>query len=170
MRSVNWPTKGDAATFRRRAAILIGIGACTIAATLGATALYDAALVPALLPLGGSCLLLTALWAHGSARTAGRRSEVARSFAGLAVVHHGSAFEVAAEHPVVGEYATRRLAARAALDRGTWAIIVHAWDRYYVLSCEPAAQRHADEPARPVAFRSRAVADVVPALLDDVVA
>lgn len=168
MRNVNWPTRGDAAAFRRRAVVLTTLGMGSIALMLGgATAVNGELLVP-MLPLGGSAALLLALWVHGSARTAARRSEVMRSFAGLRVLHHGASFEVATTDTVLGEYPSRRQAAVAAMDRGSWAIIVHAWDRYYLLACQPAAARRDGETALPVALRSRAVADVVPAIYDEI--
>jgi hypothetical protein len=164
MRYVNWPTHGDRSTFRRRATLLFAAGATTIAGMLGVATALDASLLAPLAPLGVSLLLLHGLWVHGAARSTARRSEVERSFGGLVVRHHGAAFAVADREPL-GEYATRRLAAHAALDRGGWAIIVQAWDRYYLLACEPAR----DATARSaVSFRSRAVADVVPAIRDDV--
>lgn len=168
MRNVNWPTRGDATAFRRRATILATIGVAGIGGCLAAaTALNSELLVP-MLPLGGACVLLLALWVHGSARTAARRTEVMRSFAGLRVLHHGAGFEVATSDTVLGEYPSRREASRAAMERGSWAIIVHAWDRYYLLACTPAAGRRDGEGARPVALRSRAVADVVPGIYDDI--
>jgi hypothetical protein len=149
MRTVSWPTKGDAPTFQRRLATSIVAGA-TLVLVVGVLAVV---LHP---PLWKPVVPL--------AVSAARRAEVVRSFAGLAVLHHGQSIEVASR-PLVGEYPTRRLAARAALDRGGWAVIVHAWDRYYVLRGEPTTSR-ASRP--PVAFRTRAVADVVPAIRDDV--
>lgn len=168
MRTVNWPARGDAHAFRRRALLLAATGtALTLLALAGATLANGALLLP-LLPLAGSGLLLTVLWAHGAARTGARRAEIERSFAGLRVLHHGQSFTVVQDAPVVAEHPTRRLAARAAIDRGRWAVIVHAWDRYYVLACHPSATRDGEDV--PVAFRSRAVSDVVPAIVDDVAA
>ncbi|MCW2925517.1 MAG: hypothetical protein JWM98_2921, partial [Thermoleophilia bacterium] len=118
-----------------------------------------------LLPLAAAALLLLLLWVHGAARATARRAEVERSFAGLVVLHHGVAYSVA-DSPMLGEHPTRRQAARAALDRGGWALVVHAWDRYYLLAATPATA--ATPRTSPVSFRSRAVADVVPAIRDDV--
>lgn len=165
VRTVSWPTKGDQATFRRRAAVLACAGLALVAAPVVMAVALEPALLRPVLPLAASALLLLLLWTHGAARTAARRAEVERSFAGLVVLHQGQAYQVAA-HPMLGEHPSRRQAARAALDRGGWALIVHAWDRYYVLAAIPARQDNS-RPA-PVAFRSRAVADVVPALRDDV--
>jgi hypothetical protein len=165
VRTVSWPVMGDRATFRRRLALLLGTGAVAVAAAVGIAGVANEALLRPVLPLAGATLLLMLLWAHGVARGAGRRAEVRRSFAGLVVLHHGEAYAVA-DRPVLGEFATRRDAARAAIERGGWAIIVQAWDRFYLLAASPAREGR----DAPVSFRSRAVADVVPAVRDDVAA
>lgn len=165
MRQVNWPNLGDRDTFRRRSALLMALGAAAIVALIGSAALIRPPLIAPLLPLGVALLLLHGLWVHGTARAAARRREVEVSFGGLVVVHDGSAFHVA-DRPILGEFSSRRHAARAAIDRGGWAIIVRAWDRCYLLACEPAKADEAVE--RAFSFRSRAVADVVPAIFDDV--
>ena len=116
-------------------------------------------LLPGMLVAAG----LGALWVHGAARRDARRAEVERSFAGLGVLHTGQRLVVPEQHALLGEFSSRRDAATAALDRGGWAVIVHAWDRFYLLRARPARTQQA-----PVAFRSRAVADVVPALHDHV--
>lgn len=168
MRTVNWPARGDAAAFRRRVLTLSTIGVSLTALGLGAATLVNSALLTPLLPLAGSVVLLTGLWAHGAARSSARRREVERSFAGLRVLHHGESFAIAETDAVIGEHPTRRHAASAAMDRGSWAVIVHAWDRYYLLAARPSVE--ADGRDIPVAFRSRAVSDVVPAIFDDVAA
>lgn len=165
VRTVSWPVAGDRATFRRRMTLLLGLGALLVAVGVIAATLANSALLRPVLPLAGAALLLMLLWAHGVARAAARRAEVEHSFAGLIVLHHGEAYAVA-DQPVLGEYATRRHAARAAIERGGWAIIVQAWDRFYLLAAAPARERQ----DAPVSFRSRAVADVVPAIREDVVA
>ena len=163
VQSVNWPMQGDQTTFRRRALVTGIVGMILIAGTIALAAYLNPALVQPLAPLALAAGLLHGLWVHGAARRVARRAEVERSFADLTVLHHGAAFAIG-NRPLRGEFASRRHAARAALERGGWAVIVHAWDRYYVLACEPAKQ-----PRRaPVSFRSRAVADVVPAVRDDV--
>lgn len=167
VRSVSWPVTGDRATFRRRLTLLLGAGSLAIAASVALASFANPALLRPLLPLAGSALLLTLLWTHGAARAAARRAEVEHSFAGLTVLHHGEAYEVAAR-PVLGEFPTRRHAARAAMDRGGWAIIVSAWDRCYLLAATPVRDRAT--ASAPVSFRSRAVADVVPAISEDVAA
>lgn len=164
VRSVSWPTQGDRTTFRRRMTMLACSGAAAIALSVAIASIANPALLMPLLPLAASAGLLLLLWTHGVARVSARRAEVEHSFAGLAVLHHGERFEVA-ERPVLGEFGTRRLAARAALDRGGWAIIVQAWDRYYLLAATPATD--AGALRAPVSFRSRAVADVVPAIRND---
>ncbi|MCW2972058.1 MAG: hypothetical protein JWN72_331 [Thermoleophilia bacterium] len=167
MRQVNWPNHGDRSTFRRRSALLMAAGLLVVALVLAAAAFARPAAVTPLVPLGVSMLLLHALWVHGTARSAARRREVERSFGGLIVLHAGAAFHVA-DRTALGEFASRRHAARAAIDRGGWAVIVHAWDRFYVLACEPATDGGAQLGRTAVSFRSRAVADVVPAIDDRV--
>ena len=164
MRHVNWPTLGDRPTFCRRATLLFAAGAILVAAPLAVVAVLHPSLLSPLAPLGVSLLILHGLWVHGAARGSARRHEVRRSFGGLVVHHHGAAFTVADREPL-GEYASRRNAAHAALDRGGWAVIVQAWDRYYLLACEPVRDT---ATGAAVSFRSRAVADVVPAIRDDV--
>lgn len=167
-RSVSWPRQGDATTFRRSALAWGALGSTLVVIGLGAAALVDLMLLRPLAPLAAAALLLLALYAHGAARAAARRAEVRRSFAGMTVVHRGQAFAVA-DAPLLGEHPTRRHAARAAMDRGGWAAIVHAWDRYYVLACLPAdGSSDAVAGRSPVSFRSRAVADIVPAIRDEV--
>jgi hypothetical protein len=165
MRSVSWPTQGDRSTFRRRAAVFTTGGLVLIAAGLVAATALNPALLRPLVPLGIAAALLLALFTHAAARTAARRAEVANSFANLRVLHHGASYEVAAR-PLLGEYTSRRHAAKAAMDRGGWALVIQAWDRYYLLACRPDASQA--NGRAPVSFRSRAVADVVPALRDDV--
>ncbi len=161
VRSVSWPVQGDQATFRRRAVLLAGVGAAAIVGGLVAAVIANPALLRPLIPLAASAGLLLGLWVHGAARASARRAEIERSFAGLQVLHHGQAYAVDAA-PILGTYATRRDAAKAALDRGSWAVIVQAWDRYWLLSASPV--RDAATAKAPVAFRSRAVADVIPAI------
>ncbi|MBC7461132.1 MAG: hypothetical protein H7287_07200 [Thermoleophilia bacterium] len=167
MQQVNWPNLGDRGTFRRRSALLMAAGLLVVGLVLGAAALLRPALVTPLAPLCVSMLLLHALWVHGTARSAARRREVERSFGGLVVLHAGAAFHVADRAPL-GEFASRRHAARAAIDRGGWAVIIQAWDRYYVLACRPASEGSSLVERPAFSFRSRAVADVVPAIDDRV--
>lgn len=165
MRTVSWPTQGDRDTFQRRLATSLAAGTALVFVACVAATIVHPPLWKPLVPLAISAILMLLVWANGSARSAARRAEVVRSFAGLRVLHHGQSIEVGDE-PLLGEYPTRRLAARAALDRGGWAVIVHAWDHYYLLRGEPSVP--GARRTRPVAFRSRAVADVVPAIRDDV--
>lgn len=166
MRSVSWPVQGDRETFRQRLLVGCVAGGTVLSAAVALAVVINPALLRPLVPLVASVALLLLLWCHGTARTAARRREVERSFAGLVVLHQGRAFEVA-QQPLLGRFGTRRLAARAALDRGGWAIIVHAWDSYFLLACAPTSD--ATPAGVPVSFRSRAVADVVPAI-DETVA
>lgn len=166
-RPVNWPAHGDPTAFRRYVlvrAILVTtmlLGACV------AALLVEPSRAAAALPLALGAGALAAVWLHGAARGAARRREVVRSFAGLAVVHLGQRYRVE-DAPMLGEYPTRRHAAAAALDRGRWAVMVRAWDRYYLLAAMPVSASDVDAAASTaVSFRTRAVADVVPATRDD---
>ncbi|MCB0878751.1 MAG: hypothetical protein KDC46_07200 [Thermoleophilia bacterium] len=162
VRSVSWPAQGDVATFRRRSLVLGMVAATMLVVPLVTAMLVNPLLVRPALPLVAGTALLAALWIHGAARESARRAEVERSFAGLSVLHHGAAYRVD-QHPVLGSYSSRRHAASAALDRGGWALVVRAWDRYWLLAATPAEEREREAPA-PVSFRSRAVADVIPAI------
>jgi hypothetical protein len=100
------------------------------------------------------------LTASYSRRTA-RRLEIVRSFAGHTVRRDGVSIAVDASSPLLGEYSTRRDAAWSAARCGRWGVLVRAYGRFYVLvgdSTQPGVV--------PVSFRSRAVADVVPAYFD----
>lgn len=163
VRAVSWPTLGDQATFRRRATVLAIASLLAVTLPLAAMVVANPAAVRPVLPLALGVGMLAALWIHGAARTSARRAELEHSFAGLVVLHHGDAYRVE-ERPILGSYATRRLAAAAALDRGGWAIVVRAWDRYWLLAASPA--REQDRRTQPVSFRTRAVADVIPAIRD----
>lgn len=165
VRSVSWPIMGDRATFRRRLVVLAGFGIAVVVASVALTSLAQPSLLRPLLPLAASAMVLLLLWTHGAARSTARRTEVEQSFAGLVVLHLGRAYAVA-QSPMLGEHPSRRQASRAALDRGGWALIVHAWDRYYLLAATPI--KDATPRPAPVSFRSRAVSDVVPAIRDDV--
>jgi hypothetical protein len=166
-RSVSWPVHGDLQTFRRRSAVLAAVCALVVVTPLALAAYLEPASVRPAIPLALGLGMLAALWIHGAARTSARRTELERSFAGLAVVHHGAAYRVGLR-PVLGAYATRRAAATAALERGGWAIVVRAWDRYWLLAATPL--REGEARRDPVSFRSRAVADVIPAVRVDAIA
>jgi hypothetical protein len=129
--------------------------------------MVEPALLRPVLPLAAGMGMLAALWIHGAARSSARRAEMERSFAGLVVLHHGEAYQVA-DRPIIGSYASRRHAASAALERGSWAIIVQAWDRCWLLDARPVSERSTQRP--PVSFRSRAVADVIPAIHAEAIA
>lgn len=171
VRSVSWPTQGDRATFRRRRLTLMAAGLAIVCSGIAAAAVLNPALVRPLLPLAAGAGLLLGMWTHAAARTVARRAELEQSFAGLAVMHLGERYEVAAAgRCVLGEYATRRDAARAAIDRGSWALIVQAWDRFFLLDARPARRgASAEQRLAPVSFRSRAVADVIPAIHDEAI-
>lgn len=116
------------------------------------------AMIATTLPLGAAAGMIALLWAHARAQRASRRAEIARSFAGLTAVHNGHAIKLS-DAPLRGDFSTRRRAVSAALDLGGWAVIVYAYDRYYLLVGRiVTGSRHA------VAFRTRAVMDVVPAI------
>lgn len=161
-RAVNWPHHGDESTFRRALATRVGLGGATVGLLLAATAWRRPDLLVTVAPLAAGALLLVAIWVHGAARSIARRSEIERSFAGLTVLHLGQRY-VVSRTPLIGEYPSRRHAARSAVERGCWAIVVRAWDRYYLLQATPASTPATQSP---VSFRSRAVADVVPAISD----
>ncbi len=161
-RTVSWPTQGDQTTFRRRSITLGAALALALIAAFGTLVAIDPDTLRSALPLALGMGALSALWVHGSARATARRAELDRSFAGLVVVHHGVAYAVS-QQPILGEYPNRRQAATAALDRGGWAIVIRAWDRYWLLDAAPVRAAQHGEPS-PVSFRSRAVADVIPAI------
>lgn len=163
MRTVRWPAAGDATAYRRRLAVLSMVVAPLIVTPLVLAWTIEPVLLRTIVPLALALLLVGGMWCHAAAREVARRSEVVRSFAGLRVIHHGQSFSVAAPSPLLGVYATRDDAARAATQRGSWAVVVHAWDRYFLLAADP-VQRGGGSP---VAFRSNAVADVVPAVQVD---
>lgn len=158
VKAIQWPIYGDAAVFQRT---LISYGCLGAASAIGLTitgVLQQPNYVGTILPLGVALLMLVTLWAHGRAQSRARRAEIVKSFAGLTVVHDGHAIELDL-HPMLGEFTTRRTAARAAIDLGRWAVIVTAYERFYVLT----GKRTSDFKS-PVAFRMRAVADIVPAI------
>lgn len=162
MRNVQWPVYGDFEVFRRSFATTAAIGVVVIMGAAAAAASLVPALVWTLLPLTVAVLLLFGLWSHGHAQDAARRAEIVKSFAGLTVLHDGQAIRVSGEAPLVGEFDTRRAAARAAIELGHWAVIVRAYDHYYLLAGARTASLRT-----PVAFRTYAVADIVPAILGD---
>jgi hypothetical protein len=152
--------------FRRELALATLAIASVVMVGIGSLWLLTPSHVISTLPLATVSLVLSIMWVHGVARRRARRRELERSFAQLTVLYQGNRYEIGSS-PLIGEFPTRRHAARAALDRGGWAVIVRAWDRYYVLACVPAEATDA-YAVTPVSFRSRAVADVVPAIRDDV--
>lgn len=158
MRAIHWPVYGDALVFQRT---LIGHGFTGAVIAIALTiigVMQQPQYVGTILPLGVALLMVVALWSHGRAQSRARRAEIVKSFAGLTVMHDGHALELDA-YPLLGEFHSRRQAARAAIDVGRWAVIVTAYDRFYVLT----GNRTRNVKA-PVAFRMRAVADIVPAV------
>ena len=113
-------------------------------------------------PLGVALSMLAGLWSYSRAQTAARTQEIVRSFAGLSIMRDGRAITLDDE-PLLGEFDSRYHAIRTAVDRHGWSIVVAAYDRYYVLSGSPAGERS----HRPVAFRTAAVADIVPGMPDE---
>jgi hypothetical protein len=133
-----------------------GVVLCASAALVSVAMWHRSALLSAsVLAAGATILLLT--WIYGRARTAAMQSEVVRSFAGLAVIHGNRVVAIDKRSPLVGAYGTRLEAARAAAATNKWCVLIRAWDRYYVLRGKPT------RAGVPVSFRTRAVADVVPA-------
>jgi hypothetical protein len=164
MRNVQWPTRGNSKVFRR--SLLIGVtGSALASVALPYTLL---AVTPVTLvqtcAVGGAMFLLGVVGSASHTRRSARRAEIVGSFAGLRVLHAGTSITIDQSRPLLGEYGSRRDAAWAAARCGKWAVLVHAYGHYYVLT----GSRDVSE-RRPVSFRSRAVADVVPALFDDAV-
>lgn len=158
-----WTGRGDHQVFHRSLALTLGGVGVPMSIALAVAIWHDPATTRAVAPLALAMLLLLGLGAHAYAQRRARRADVERSFAGLSVLHHGVRYQVA-DAPMLGEFGTRRHAAQAAMQRGHWAIVVRAWDRYYLLAVsapQPATS------AKPVSFRSRAVTHVVPAICDD---
>jgi hypothetical protein len=140
---------------------MLALGAVVVFALSAALVLVllhaPESLLPAVVAaVGASILSLT--WAYGRARSAAMRAEVVRSFAGLAVVHSNRIVVINQRNPLIGEWGSRYEAAKAAMQAQDWCVLVRAWDRYYVLRAAPAPSQQV-----PVSFRSRAVADIVPA-------
>lgn len=159
VRSIQWPVHGDRIVFRRALLIHALLGAGAIVAPAAAITFAVPGIIATILPLTIALVLLELVWSHGRAQASARRAEIRNSFAGLTILHHGHAIRVAAEDPLVGEFDSRRSAAQAAVSLGNWAVIVRAYDRYFVL-----AGTRTERVGTPVAFRTSAVADVVPAI------
>jgi len=143
-----------------------GGAGCALAVTtvaVGSVLAWAPAYGPSALAAGCGALFLALVWVHGRARSSAQRTEIVRSFADLTILHQGAGVRID-ERPLLGEYGTRREAAWAAARCGQWAVIVAAYARYFVLTGE-----YVPSGRGPVSFRSRAVADVVPALFEQAV-
>lgn len=162
-RTVSWPARGDASAFRKRTVILASLISLTITAPLLILELTNPGAIRSSLPLAIGVGLLAALWIHGAARSYARQRELERSFAGLIVLHLGKRYRISAT-PYLGSFTSRKDACEAALLRGHWAAVVRAWDRYWLLQATPVHDR--DHSNGPVSFRSRAIADIIPAIRD----
>lgn len=153
---------GDRSVFQR--AMIVYVVTCLVCAAgwFAGTMQLPARYMPTAIPLGVALLMLALLWSHARCQRRSRRAEIVKSFAGLTVVHHGRAVRIA-DTPFAGEFGTRKQAVLAATRLGRWAVVVRAYDRYYLLAGRPTSA-----VVTPVALRTRAVADVVPAdLVDD---
>ena len=91
------------------------VGALVVCLALAITALLAQRLIAPALPLATGTLMLLLLCSHAAAQRRARVVEVARSFAGTVVRHGGHMIRVDSASTVVGEYQSRRTAARAAL-------------------------------------------------------
>lgn len=161
VRSIHWPIHGDRGVFRRALILHSGVGSAVIVALALAISASVPGITPTLAPLAVALVLLGLLWSHSRAQAAARRAEIVNSFVGLTVLHHGHAIRIGDGDPLVGEYDTRRAAAQAAMALGRWGVIIRAYDRYFVLAGDRTAGVRT-----PVAFRTAAVADVVPAITE----
>lgn len=159
VRSIQWPVHGDRSVFQRTLLLHALAGAAAIVAAATAVTISVPGIAATIVPLAVALVVLELLWSHNRAQSSARRAEIRNSFAGLTVLHHGHAIHVSADDPLVGEYDSRRSAAHAAVALGNWAVIVRAYDRYFVL-----AGTRTERVGTPVAFRTSAVADVVPAI------
>lgn len=158
MRTVQWPDSGDGQVFRKLMMRGVTATVAVISFVTTVLSLLFPAFMTATIPFGVASIMLVSLWIHARAFEAARSAEIVRSFAGLAVLHRGTMVTIDSK-PLVGTFETRFAAAAAALDRGIWAVIVCAYDRYYLLSGS-----HSENKKSPFAFRTAAVADVVPAV------
>lgn len=164
VKKVQWPVVSDTRAFRRAVAPRLAAGTSIVLGSSIALGMAHHRLVAPLLPLATGLLLVVVLWSHSRAERVARREEVLRSFAGMAVSHHGLVVRVLPEGSFLGEHDSLIEAKRTARDHGRWAVIVKAWGRYYTLIGTLEQRRS----GTPVSFRTSAVADVEPAILDDV--
>lgn len=155
---MHWPAHGDRKVFRRTmmaraASLVVAIG------TLSAiTALAIPVVAGVALSFGVALATLAVIWSHARAQDSARRVEIVKSFATLTVLFDGQAIRLD-RRPLLGEFGTRREAAHAAMAAGCWAVIVHAYEHFYVLT-----GTRTRDVRTPVSFRTRAVSDIVPAI------
>jgi hypothetical protein len=167
---VKWPAHGNRVAFARAIGVRMAIGSAVIVAVAAVVATSNRALVAPTLPLATGAIMVTLLWAHSQAQRLARRAEILRSFAGMAITHGGHVIRINDTDAFTGEFTVRSDAVRAAVERGRWAVIVRAYDRYYVLAGQlvPRVKR-TELPTVPLSFRSSAVAHVVPSIMDDAI-
>lgn len=163
MHQVNWPVHGNRQTFHRELGLRLAAGSMLVLGAVALTAARWPDLLAPVLPLATGALMMLLLWSHARASHKARRVEVLRSFAGMTVVYQGHAVNVKRDAPLIGEFSSRSDAVRAAIVHGRWAVIVLAWGRYYALAGSQSAERR----VRPLSFRTAAVADVVPSVMDE---
>ena len=161
MQQVNWPENGNRSTYRKYMWASVAAGLVMAASLATVTACYDPSHVALMLPVITGMLIIWGGGCHMVARRRAQSTEIVRSFAGLSVLHHGTVIRIDSE-PLLGDYSTRREAARTALERGHWAVIVRAYGRWFLLSGAATAGART-----PVSFRTRAVADIVPSVMGD---
>ncbi len=158
MRRIDWPHNGVATVLVRHMAL----GALPVLMVLAAinlmTYAYARAASMPLLLVSMSALLVSGAVIHNRALKAARKAEIIRSFAGLSVIHGGHSVKVDT-HPRTSIHVSRADAVRTAFDHGGWSVIVKAYDAWYLLS-----GTHIKHGSHPVAFRTRAVADLVPSI------
>lgn len=162
MKSVQWPAHGTPRAYRRGMRIRVTIGVAIAAVVIASCWIFEPSLISAVCMITGSFLGIWMMWAHSRSRCRAQQSEIIASFADLHVIHHKQLLRIRRE-PFIGAYMSRREAVLASLDRGDWAVIVRAYGRWYALAAE---QQPPARPSQPISFRTRAVADVVPSVVD----
>lgn len=158
MQRIQWPDAGHKATYKRLTAVAVAT-AMAFGVALGywlVSTFSVSELTGVLASMASVCILIPI--GERAARAAARRQELRRSYAGMAITHHGLSLQVDRK-PWIGSYPTRRLAAAAALKRGNWSVLVPAYGRWWALDAK--LEEHQNSP---FAIRGCAVADVVPAI------
>ncbi len=162
VKSVQWPAHGTPKAYRRGMRIRISIGIVLATASIAACWLASPTVLPVASMITGTFLGIWMMWAHARSRHRAQQAEIVSSFANLHVIHHKQLLRIR-RNPLIGAYMSRREAVLASLDRGEWAVIIRAYGRWYALAAE---QRPPARPSEPISFRTRAVADVVPSVVD----